>query len=85
MTLQRAERKLEELQMYGFDLSRLTDAMTDDDPDGYGITPRCSACAVAVINGIPCHEAGCPNARHACIGCGELLPRSAGRYCADCR
>ena len=25
---------------------------------------RCSQCAALVINGIPCHETGCPNVPH---------------------
>jgi hypothetical protein len=28
-----------------------------------GVCPRCSQCEVLVIQGVPCHETGCPNAR----------------------
>ena len=28
----------------------------------YGVRVGCSQCAAAVINGVPCHETGCPNA-----------------------
>lgn len=27
------------------------------------VRPRCSQCAVLVINGLACHETGCPNNR----------------------
>lgn len=30
---------------------------------GAGIRPKCSQCESLVINGIACHEKGCPNAR----------------------
>ena len=38
----------------GFDLSEYN--------RGHGYwAVRCSQCVVAAINGIPCHETGCPN------------------------
>jgi hypothetical protein len=43
----------------------------------------CDHCHAVVINGIPCHEHGCPNAMHECNGCNELIPMRQ-RYCADC-
>ena len=45
--------------------------------------PRCSQCEVAVINGTPCHEQGCPNTRHECAGCNALIP-AGRRFCPDC-
>lgn len=45
--------------------------------------PKCSQCEAVVINGVPTHESGCPNALHECRGCNELIPVNC-RYCADC-
>jgi len=45
---------IEQLVAQGFD--RCT--QTED-----GVRVCCSACAALVINGIACHETGCPNAR----------------------
>lgn len=33
---------------------------------------RCSQCEAAVINGVPCHETGCPSRPHECRECGNL-------------
>lgn len=44
---------------------------------------RCSSCEALVINGVPCHETGCPVAVHECHGCNTLIP-ARQRYCADC-
>ena len=45
---------------------------------------RCSQCNALVINGIPAHEHGCPNAVHECHGCNDLIPVRQ-RYCVDCQ
>jgi len=45
---------MEELVAQGFDRCTETDG---------GVHVRCSACAALVINGVACHETGCPNAR----------------------
>ena len=45
--------------------------------------PKCSQCTVTVINGIPCHETGCANARRECRGCNELIPVRQ-KYCESC-
>lgn len=45
---------LTELIMQGFDLSR-------PNPSDNTIRVRCSQCEALVINGVPCHETGCPN------------------------
>ena len=42
------------LRRQGFDRSYV------DRSDG-NVEVRCSQCAVLVINGVACHEAGCPN------------------------
>ena len=44
---------------------------------------RCSQCEALVINNVPCHETGCPNARHECKGCNEFIPLRH-TYCANC-
>lgn len=36
----------------GFDLSKI---------GTIGVSVRCSQCAALVINGVPCHESGCPH------------------------
>lgn len=47
------------------------------------ISIACDSCASVVINNIPCHERGCPNATHECNGCNERIPVSR-KYCNDC-
>lgn len=47
----------EHLRRRGFDLTRY------DRSTGY-YSPRCSQCEAIVINGVACHERGCPNARN---------------------
>lgn len=44
---------------------------------------KCSQCEALVINGVPCHEPGCPNAKHECKGCSALIP-ARQTYCTDC-
>lgn len=47
-----AEKTLEKLKWYGFDKSSR---------EGTSVDISCSQCEVLVINGVPCHERGCPN------------------------
>lgn len=47
------------------------------------LSVACSQCQSSVINGVPCHERGCPNAVHECNGCNALVPMNV-RYCGDC-
>ena len=54
--LEAAERIFDALEARGFDAC----AETED-----GVRVRCSQCAALVINGVACHETGCPNARRA--------------------
>ena len=44
---------------------------------------RCSMCQNLIINGVPCHELGCPNQKYECIDCDAIVPRK-GMYCQDC-
>jgi hypothetical protein len=45
---------------------------------------RCSQCEPLNIQGIPCHEKGCPNERHECKGCNAMIPKRQ-IYCPDCQ
>lgn len=44
---------------------------------------RCHSCEALVINGTPCHETGCSEAKHECKGCNAIIPANR-RYCEDC-
>lgn len=50
-------RRLRDL--LGFDLAYYTRCGGDDFPGYWRV--KCSQCEAIVINGIPCHELGCPN------------------------
>lgn len=49
--------QLARLHLLGFDESRYN-------PVTQGFRVGCSQCQAACINGIPCHEQGCPNTQH---------------------
>ena len=55
---------------------------------GFGVRPdgrvSCTQCEALVINGVPCHETGCPNMKHECAGCNATVPVRQ-KYCADCQ
>ena len=53
MTALNQDERLDRIQADGFDVSYLT--------DGGGLRVRCSQCEALVINGVACHETGCPN------------------------
>jgi hypothetical protein len=74
-----AQRGVDALKARGFDQTELV--KVNGEPR---TRVRCSSCAVAIINGLACHETGCPNARHECAGCGALIGRSF-RYCDECQ
>lgn len=58
------------LRSRGFDLSHHI-------PFERGAHVGCSQCEALCINGVPCHEHGCPNAKRECRGCNTLvLPAS---------
>jgi hypothetical protein len=52
---------LEQCLEAGFDNTR----REESDDNGTYLAVRCSQCEAAVINGVPCHERGCPNAAKA--------------------
>lgn len=48
----------------------------------------CNSCEVAMINGVKCHETGCPDSwqdyKRECKWCGsEFLPESNQQFCCD--
>jgi hypothetical protein len=55
---------------------------SDSGVDYIGV--RCTQCEALVINGVACHERGCPNDRHVCHGCHAMIPVRE-TYCAECR
>jgi hypothetical protein len=49
---------------------------------------RCSACEMVTINGVPCHETGCPEAwrdyDRECAWCGtRFRPENRYQFCCD--
>lgn len=68
-------KSVDQLLRAGFDLTAIA-------PGNY-VRPRCSQCEVAVLNGVACHEHGCPNATRECVECGTVIPRHEQR-CDDC-
>lgn len=54
----RRDRELASLHAGGFDMSCIL-------REGY-LKVRCSRCDATFINGIPCHETGCPNTVYEC-------------------
>jgi hypothetical protein len=43
---------------------------------------KCSQCEACAINGVACHETGCPNQTFECRGCNATVARR-GSYCED--
>lgn len=66
--------KAAQLHALGFDQST---------QNGKYVRVNCSQCEASVINGVPCHERGCPNEVHECRGCNALVERGIS-YCKDC-
>jgi len=81
MSRNKREGRVEELRTrLGFDKAHLVSI-----GQGGGIAIGCSQCEAVCINGVPCHETGCPNTTRECKGCNERLPaRRFTDYCADC-
>ena len=91
MTLDQACVRRDALdEQEGFTLSYVTrtddrdDIMPDDGSDEYAVRVRCDQCEACAINGLACHETGCPNEMHECKGCNARVSRR-GSYCEDCR
>lgn len=45
-------------------------------------TDRCDSCAALMINGVYCHETGCPNTPRHCAECGSPCDHGQ-RFCSD--
>jgi hypothetical protein len=60
MNRQDAEAALLELKELGFDESSIRQ---EDGQSDCSVHVRCSQCAALFINGMACHETGCPNQR----------------------
>lgn len=65
---------LEQLIGLGFDRS-----YEDDE----GLHMRCSQCEALAIQGVPCHEHGCPHQTHECEECDTQIPKGH-RLCESC-
>ena len=66
---------IEQLQTRGFDRS------IDDEDDGVFV--GCSQCQAIAINGVACHEHGCPNQTHECEECDAQISKR-NRICESC-
>lgn len=70
--------RLDEVIRLGFDCSEI------DARDGQSVLRvRCSQCQAATVNGIPCHEHGCPNQTRECEECEAPIKRGL-RLCESC-
>ncbi len=67
---------LESLRRRGFDRSRVV-------PFERGAVVGCSQCEAVCINGVACHEIGCPNRTAECEECGDVIPHWQ-RICESC-
>jgi hypothetical protein len=64
---------LASLHRRGFDESRVV-------PFTRSAVVCCSQCEALSINGVPCHETGCPNKPIECRYCGDTIPK--GEFCS---
>lgn len=71
-----AKLTITDLLELGFD--RSTTAV-----EGTVLIAECSQCSVVCINGVPCHERGCPNQTSECAECGCVVPHGT-RLCVAC-
>lgn len=69
--------QLQNLRLLGFEDSKHI-------PFTKQYTVRCHSCEALVLNGVPCHETGCSEAKHECAGCNEIIPVRQ-KYCDNCR
>lgn len=79
MAIARSSRtaRMAQLMADGFDHCRFVGM-------GSQIRVGCSQCEAVVINGVPCHETGCPHQTFECKGCNVRVSHR-GAYCADCQ
>jgi hypothetical protein len=51
---------------------------------GSKVYPKCSSCQVAAINGVACHETGCPNTTYECSECSFGRTKYRKGVCEGC-
>lgn len=73
------QTRLAELLAYGFDGSQILES----DAEKPAVYVKCSQCAACAINGVPCHEKGCPNSTRECRECETRIP-ACDRLCDSC-
>lgn len=72
------DTRVQQLEALGFT------ATPDEESPGY-LRIKCDRCEALVINGVPAHETGCPNAMRECSGCNNLIPALRfRRFCEEC-
>lgn len=54
----------------------------DEDKDMEYVSVRCDSCAAVAVNGLGCHEQGCPDSWLIPDGSGRAYPRSC-RWCGS--
>lgn len=79
-----SSKALERIKAQGFDRSASWGERWPGGASRDYVAVGCSQCAATVINGVACHETGCPNEVHECRGCSNLVPRGV-KYCAECQ
>ena len=67
---------IDELHRRGFDKSYAV-------PFERAAVVRCSQCEALAINGVPCHEHGCPNRPRTCRECGDVVTRGEDCSCVE--
>lgn len=76
-TMSSLDERIQQLEAQGFDMCVPLDVG--------GLRIGCSQCEALVINGVPCHETGCPRAMRECSGCNNLIPALMfRRFCEEC-
>lgn len=61
MTYRECEQLIERLENRGFDACKFS-GPEDPGTDDHSVDLGCSQCQATAINGLACHEHGCPNA-----------------------
>ena len=69
------ENRIARLERLGFNVDTL--------PGSNRVQVTCDSCEALLINGTATHEQGCPNSKHECAGCCEIVPARV-KYCAEC-
>lgn len=73
---------IQSLEQRGFDRCA-EDGYLDVETGKFSVSVSCSQCEALVINGVACHEHGCPNETHECWECETPIPKKY-RLCESC-